>query len=153
MCNCKSAIAEVVNNAIFNQIENDIKQFELKLQTEKPKDNTKIINQLQKQLNELESQQDELYTLLEKKIYTEKIFVQRNTKIEKQIEDVKTELKKLKIEKPKNESEKIVTLKNVMEKLKDDSVDVKMKNHFLKAIIEKIVYTHNDEIELEIFYK
>lgn len=153
-CNCKSAICSEVDEAIFNQIESDIKHFEIVLESEKPKDNSKIIAQLQKQLKELEGQQDELYTLLEKKIYTEKIFVQRHTKLENEIEAIKTELKieKSKQVKPKDESEKIITLKTVMEKLKDKSVDVKAKNDLLKSIIQKIEYTHDNEITLEIFY-
>lgn len=70
------------------------------------------------------------------------IFKQLNEAVLKEKEDIKEALEKLRAEAPQKLSyeEKIYTFRKAVELIKDESVDVKAKNDFLKGIFEKITF-------------
>lgn len=150
-CKLPTIKHDVVINAILSDIENQVKHLEVKIKNEKQNDNQIIINALKKELKELKEREDNLHDLLERKIYSEEKFLERNEKLQSEIAIVQNnltnELQKQSV--PIDHKEKIVTLKNVIEKLKDDNLDAETKNKFYKSIIEKITYNGD---RIEIFY-
>ena len=78
------------------------------------------------------------------------IFKQLNEKVLKDKEDVKNTLEKMISSAPKKVDfeQKIYTFKNAIEYLKDDEVDVEIKNAYLKDIIEKITVYRDKAVRL-----
>lgn len=152
LCKLPNIKYSTVEDLVLSDIENQVKHLEVKIKKEDSKnDNDLIIKALQKELKELKEREDNLHDYFERKIYSEEKFIERNSKLQKEISVVQnnltTELQKQSI--PINHEEKIVTLKNVIEKLKDDNLSAEAKNNFYKSIIEKITYNGD---EIEIFY-
>lgn len=156
VCKVKSCNFEVVYNTLISALELEIKDFEFKLTNEyeiqKQQDKKKQLAILKKELEALEEQQEELYNLLERKVYTEKVFMKRNAKIQTQIEELETKMQQLEVVKEINYSERIIKLKDVILALKDDNVDAKSKNDMLKEVIERIDYSvENGKVILEVY--
>lgn len=102
----------------------------------------KQLEKLNKELAELHDQEANQYELLEKRIYTEEIFLKRNKEINVRIENLKSQIYNLKQTTPKevNYGEKVVKLKDAIAGIKDDSISVEARNKLLKSIIEKIEF-------------
>lgn len=156
VCKVKSCNFEVVYNTLISALELEVKEFEFKLSNEyevqKQQDQKKQIKLLQKELEVLEEQLEEMYTLLERKVYTEKIFLKRSSKVQIEIEEIENKIEELSKIEEVNYSERIVKLKDVIQALKSDSVDAKIKNDMLKEVIERIDYSvENGRIVLEVY--
>ena len=102
----------------------------------------KQIEKLNKELTALRDQEQKQYDLLEKGIYSEDKFLERNQKLVAEMEELKTKIFNAKKELPKeiNYEEKIVKLKDAINCLRDDEMSPKAKNLLLKAIIDRIEY-------------
>jgi hypothetical protein len=80
---------------------------------------------------------------LETGIYTNEVFLERNSALRVKIsscDNLLTEAKK-NLPKAVDYEEKIRTLKEAVASLDDDTISVEQKNILLKAIIKKIEYT------------
>lgn len=100
----------------------------------------------------MEEQQEELHNLLERKVYSEKVFMKRNAKIQSEIDEPELKLEEAIVIEDVNYSERIIKLKDVIEKLQDDSINAKHKNDFLKEVITRVDYSIvNGEIVLEVY--
>lgn len=152
-CGSRSSSSENVILAVIDSVTSIITEFELKLES-KNTDNTEvydnIIAGLEKELDKLEIRQNELYNLLEEKIYSREVFVERNNLLANQRQILNEKLENVKSMKPTiiNYEERIVQFKKVIELLKDSGVEAAEKNKWLKNLIEKIEYstipTEND---------
>ena len=102
-----------------------------------------IVDRLEKQMADLKAQEAKQYDLLETGIYTNEVFLERNTALRVKISDCDKLLKEAKKNLPKavDYEEKIRTLKEAVASLDDDTVSVVQKNILLKAVIKKIEYT------------
>ena len=121
-----------------------------------------MVGIIEKELEKLKKNRTRLFDYLEEGIYTKEEFVERKSILTANIEELE---KQLETEKAKEAEEikyeeKIITLNQVIESLKDDSVDAKHKNDFLKEIIDRIDYECEDlginkggKIYLDIFLK
>lgn len=155
-CKVRSCFFDDVYQAIINALEIELEDFEFKLtndyEIEKVKENEKIITNMKKELEELEDQQEEMHNLLEKKIYNEKTFIKRNSKIQNQIDELEERIKSMKQVEKVDYTEKIIKLKDVIEALKNESVDAKHKNNLLKETLERIDYSVSEkQIIIEIW--
>lgn len=105
----------------------------------------KLINDVKKELQDLEKRQDDLYELLETKVYTKDIFLKRNQHLAEERTVLEERLKYLKENtvKPIDYQEKIYQFKDIIKTLKNDEIDAKEKNALLKSVIEKIYYFRN----------
>ena len=82
----------------------------------------------------------------ERKIYSLEEFVERREKLNARIDSIKQQLE---VEKSQNNKTidyqaKIITYKKAIETLKDETIDAKKKNDFLKEIIDHIDYECED---------
>lgn len=103
-----------------------------------------ILLSLQKQLNELKTQEEKQYEFLEKGIYSEEVFDKRNAALQEKIKTLKLQIQTEKNNIPKeiDFSEKIMTLKKAIAMLKDDSKKAEEVNRFLKTIIKRVEYSN-----------
>lgn len=159
ICHTKSILADELINNLITSLEQMIVDFEFKV-----KSNNKayidiyeqrIVN-LQKELDRIEEKQNELYDLLESKIYTRDVFIKRNDKLSIERKKAQKELRKAQENAPEkiNYKDKIVKFKNVIELLRDDDVETETKNYALKEIIERIDYDMiDDKVKLIITLK
>ena len=102
-----------------------------------------LVDRLEKQMVDLRAQEAKQYDLLETGIYTNEVFLERNSALRVKISDCDNLLKEAKKNLPKavDYEEKIRTLKEAVASLDDDTVSVRRKNELLKAIIKRIEYT------------
>lgn len=135
------------------------------LETNLPIDNPypNLIEETEKKLKSLEEQENELDTLLEKKIYTLEKYIKRSNIIEADILKIKEILKNLIEENDRissilsNTQDKIEIITNVCD-LYNISTDVATKNKLLKSIIKETYYTRKErkymgEFKMEIVFK
>lgn len=156
LCKVKSTIFDDVYLAIINALEAKLDNFEFMLtndyEIQKAKENERVLKAMRRELEELEEQQEELYNLLEKKIYDEKTFMKRNGKLQPKIDDLEMRIKGFRQVETVDYTERVVKLKDVIEALKDEDIDALHKNNLLKEAVERIDYSVVDgEVLLEVY--
>ena len=102
-----------------------------------------LIDRLEKQMAELKAQEVKQYDLLETGIYSNELFLERNTALREKITICFKQLEEAKKNQPKaiDYEEKIRTLKEAIAALDDDSIPAEKKNRLLKALIKPMEYT------------
>ena len=147
-CGSKSAPVDEVIEAVIFALENEeLPNLEVKLKNDDGKSyviQQKQIKKMKEELEEMIEQEQNQYILLEKKIYTEEIFLQRNKALNAEMEELKTRIFEASKILPKevDYEGKILTLKKAISALRDDSISVEAKNKLLKTIIKRIDYEY-----------
>lgn len=148
-CGMKSSTFDEVYNAVVESLNIIINDFEIKIKngdTNIYEIKKNMIKNLENDLEKLEERQEELYDLLENKIYTKEIFIKRNEKLDKERKELQEKIKNAKTSLPAfNLEEKMMQLKDVFNALTDSNVSPKNKNMLLKTIITQIDYSRNSE--------
>ncbi len=165
-CKMKSSPTNEVIDALILGLKAHIKDFEIKMTNEYEIENNKkqheMVGIIEKELEKLKKNRTRLFDYLEEGIYTKEEFVERKSILTTNIEELEKQLETEKAKEAEeiNYEEKIITLNQVIESLKNDSVDAKHKNDFLKEIIDHIDYECEDlginkggKIYLDIFLK
>jgi len=150
---CKNVSAKLsdVEDAILDALKKLLAEYRVQVGTNVNPDDTilTVINNkiqlLEKQLRETKQQLNKVYDLLEKEIYTTEQFFERSGVLNKQIEELNTDIEKLKNE-YKNEELRIQKRTEIIPKLENIiNIYAKMptaqaKNEVLKEVIEKVEY-------------
>ena len=165
-CKMKSAPVEDVIEGVISGLKEHIKDFEFKMTNEYEIENNKkqheIVELMEKELEKLKKSRVKLFEYLEDEIYTKEEFVERKSILTVRIDELEEQLEVQKENEPEeiNYEEKIITFNEVIESLKDDSIEAKEKNDLLKEIIDHIDYECEDlgrnkggNIHLDIFLK
>ena len=102
-----------------------------------------IIDRLEKQMADFKAQEAKQYDLLETGIYTNEVFLARNTALREKMVACSNQIAEAKKNMPQaiDYAGKIITLKEAVEAIDDDTVPVDKKNRLLKAVIKEIKYT------------
>lgn len=102
-----------------------------------------LISRLEKQMTEYKAQETKQYDLLETGIYSNDVFIERNTALREKITQCAEQLAEAKKNLPAaiNYEEKIITLKAAIEALDDNTATLEQRNRLLKAIIKEMEYT------------
>jgi hypothetical protein len=102
----------------------------------------KQLDKLNAELIELQKQESKQYDLLEKGIYSEEKFIERNKALLAEMEALKTNIFNVKKEIPKevDYAERIVRLTDAIAALRNDDLTPLEKNKILKVIIDRIEY-------------
>lgn len=143
----KSSLAEEVQDAVIVALE----------QSELPKLRAKLANgegdaaaiqkrriaKLAKQMEDYRGQEDKQYELLETGKYTQAVFDRRNAALREKMEACEAEMRQARAAMPKNVdySERIVSLENAIEALRDPELSTNEKNRTLRAVVERIEYS------------
>lgn len=148
-CNNKSTNVEQVYKAIEESLIETLEGYKIKLAEEvksPSNENELIIKSLEKKFDELKKRQNEICDFLEKGLYTVEMFLERNKKIQSELERVTSALTAAKDYVPlvKQYESKIIGLTEAINALKDDNVSIKSKNNLLKNVIKVIKYEKNE---------
>ena len=102
-----------------------------------------LIERLEKQMAEYKTQEAKQYDLLETGIYTNELFLERNTALREKIASCSNQIAEAKKNMPQavDYAGKIISLKEAVDALDDDTVPPDKKNRLLKAVIKEIEYT------------
>ena len=102
-----------------------------------------LVDRLEKQMADFKTQEAKQYDLLETGIYTNEVFLERNTALREKIELCATQLAEAKKSLPQavDYEAKIIMLKEAIDSLDDDTIPIDKKNRLLKAVIKQIEYT------------
>ena len=119
-----------------------------------------MVDRLEKQMADYRKQEAKQYDLLETGIYTNDVFLERNTALREKISICSNQLAEArkKIPQAVDYEEKILALKEAIAVMDDDKVSMERKNILLKAIIKKIEYSSDkgqplgvNEFKLRVF--
>ena len=102
-----------------------------------------LIARLEKQMGEYKTQEAKQYDLLETGIYSDEVFIERNSALRAKITQCAEQLAIARGNLPSaiNYEEKIISLKAAIEAIDDNSKTVEQKNKLLKAVIKEMEYT------------
>ena len=102
-----------------------------------------IVERLEKQMADFKVQEAKQYDLLETGIYTNELFLERNAALREKIVACSNQIAEAKKNMPQDidYEGKVITLKEAIEAIDDDTVPVDKKNRLLKAVIKEIKYT------------
>lgn len=147
-CGSKSApIDEVLNALICSLATVQLPDLEVHLKNNSGKSVAIQKKQLQKlsaEMEELKKQENKQYEFLEKGIYTEEKFIERNKALLDEMEELKKRIFNAKKDIPKeiDYADKIVKLEKAIAALNDEEMSIETKNKLIRAIIEKIEYEY-----------
>lgn len=145
-CNTKSVKMEEVFEAVIIALENEkLPELEVHLKNDDGLSaaiQKKQLDKLNADLEELHKQETKQYDLLEKGIYSEEKFLERNKALLAEMDALKTQIFNAKKEIPKevDYAERIVKLKDAIAALRNDDLSPLEKNKILKVIIDRIEY-------------
>ncbi len=145
ICGNKSATCDDLEQVVIETLTNILNEFKSKLNDKNANYSihSETLNNLKKELNNLDTQQNRLYELLEQGVYTSAVFVMRNEalankrkKLESALAEV-TELSKSYI----NYKEMIISISEAISIIKNPDITPKRKNIFLRSAIKEIIYS------------
>ncbi|NGP43467.1 recombinase family protein [Bacillaceae bacterium SIJ1] len=166
-CGSKSSQLHLVEGRMLQGLRAWMKDYSVEVGEVKPTDDTEVVKQslaaAEKELEELRKQQDNLYTFLERGIYDEDTFLERQAKVadrisrtERRITDSKQEIRDLH---RRNEAKNniIPQIQNVLDAYHMTD-NVYEKNNLLKAVLNKAVYKKEkgwskERFDLDLFPK
>ena len=102
-----------------------------------------LVDRLEKQMADFKTQEAKQYDLLETGIYTNEVFLERNAALREKITACSAQLAEARKNLPQaiDYAGAIITLKEAVEAIDDDTVPADKKNRLLKAAIKEIEYT------------
>lgn len=160
ICKVKSVLYGDVLKAVEYSLRMYIEDFQLKVDNLPDVDEDTITGQLEalrKELSKAEKKLAKAFDDYEDGIYTANEFVERKAKHKAKIEAIKEQMEALEDSVPEKEAyeEKIISLSDALSALLDEGLDADVKNEYLKAIIEKIEFSreNDDEFILDVTLK
>lgn len=147
-CKKNSIHQPVVMDALIEVLEKDIADCQFKMEAKEDHSEVlhheAVIQSLEAELVKMEKRKRKLLDSWESEdgMYTKDEFIERKQMYTKNIDDLKTKIAEAKENAPApvDYSEQITTLHAVINCIKNEDVDAKTKNVFLKRFIEKITY-------------
>lgn len=116
-----------------------IQDFEVKIENEPIEIETNTIDILEKELETCNKIKEALMDYLEKKIYTPNEYIERKEKVVAKIRNIEMQLEAEQQKQKAIDYEEIVsTYRKALETFKDETVSAKVKNDYLKGIIDRI---------------
>lgn len=164
---CKSSKETDLTKALIIALEKEELPF-LEQQLKKEKGDSvelhkNLLSTLEKQILELNTQEEKQYELLEKGIYTEEVFEKRNKAIQEKRLALKKQIEDVRFATPKkiDYGKKVSDLKKAIASLKSTAITPEEKNKLLKAVIKRIEYSsdaaknkyNTTNIQLDIFLR
>lgn len=153
--------------AVVSALKIHLEDYEIKLGNDNgnsAKLQENILKGLRKDLINLETQQNKLYELLERGLYTDEVFIQRNKALAQRRQELKAAIETQEQEIPKtiDYQEKIHKLSQAIEAIENQNISAGEKNTLLKSFIRRIEYYADNnqkgnrwkttDFELEIFF-
>lgn len=146
LCQKKSLPMDEVVDAFVDVMTQTIDDTEIK---RKSADNTAeiekhrlLLETMEAELAKQERKRRKLFQDYEDEVYSRDEFIERKQVYNESIEKIKKQIQETQnaFPEPVDFSEKITTLHNIIDKIKDPEISAKQKNDFLKQFIDKITY-------------
>ena len=160
LCKVKSVLASDVFNALEHSLKMYIEEFETKIDNMPDVDENTIqaqLDTLQAEKRKIEKKMAKLFDAWEDEKISDNEFVQRKAVNNAKIEAIDKQMDELEDTIPEKEEyqEKIMSLTEALATFTDEQLDAEVKNHYLKAVIDKIEFTreNNDEFILDVYIK
>ena len=160
VCKVKSVLASDVYNALAHSLQMYIEDFEMKIDNMPEVDENTIqaqLDLLQAEKRKIERKMAKLFDAWEDEKISDNEFVQRKAVNNERIEAINKQMDDLEDSIPEKEEyqEKIMRLTEALDSLQDENLDAEVKNHYLKAVLDKIEFTreNNDEFILDVYVK
>ena len=160
ICKVKSVVASDVIDAVIHSLKLYIESYELELDNLPDVDENTIAEQLealQKEIRKIEKKLSKLFDAWEDEKISDNDFVERKAKHNKSIEDIKKQMDDLEESIPEQEEfqDKIMLLHEALDAIQDRTLDAEVQNHVLKAIVDKIEFSreNNGEFILDVYLK
>lgn len=139
-------VSEVEDAILFALEQAELPALELKVQNgdgKAAKIQQKLLEKLEKQMQEYHAQEEKQFDLLETGMYSQDLFDRRNAALRDKMEECQKQIYHAKASMPKdvNYEEKVMELKAAIEMLKDPEATPLQKNKSLKTIVDRIEYT------------
>lgn len=159
-CKVKSAALDDVMNAFIHGLKLSIDDFQTKVDNQGLIDENDVLKQiemLQKEERKINKVLSKIFDDYEAGVYTANEFVQRKSKHNERLESISRQIEELEKAIPEKTAyeEKIYSLHEALDMLNDSTIEADIKNEYLKAFIEKIEYSRddNDSFNLDIYFK
>jgi DNA invertase Pin-like site-specific DNA recombinase len=147
MCDCKGHVTEDVENIVVNEMKKWLNGYLIELNTDDTIQDNSLevaLDLLQKELEDLHEQQNNICELLETKVYTVQMFTKRNSALQTDIDRIESSIKDLKDQIFNQQKDKIVqnNIVPATQYLLDnyDMLTAKEKNDLWKEVLERITY-------------
>lgn len=145
-CHNKSALYSEFEAEVVRSINESISELEAQFRSgEQPtvRIQENLVAGLRRELIEIEKQQDKLYELLERGIYTEPIFLQRNVALAEKRNATQAAIERASITMTTRADiqERIVKLREAVTCIQNHELPPKVKNELLKVVIKEIRYS------------
>ena len=146
LCKKKSLPVVDVMDALVEGLQAYIADYEIKMKNDSNKAERirhfEIIESMEAELEKQERKRKKLFDDYEDEVYTRDEFLERKQIYVQLIDDLKAQIQQAKENLPEavDYSEKIVTLHQMIEMIRNPEVDAKAKNDFLREYIEDIKY-------------
>ena len=153
-CDNISSALDLVESHVLKMLKQWLIQYRVRYNTAKTTSNAqedlqrKALQAAETELSKLEKQRDNIYDLLEKKVYTTDVFLERTKSIDNKIQQSKENITRISGEIQRNtrmeQDRKIIIprTEHVLTEYPKAKTPAE-KNDLLKSVIEKVVYTKN----------
>ena len=160
LCKVKSVLASDVFNALTHALKMYIEDFEMKIDNLPDVDENTIqvqLDALQAEKRKIEKKMAKLFDAWEDEKISDNEFVQRKAVNNAKIEAIDKQMEELEESIPEKEEyqEMVMRLTEALDSITDETLDAEIKNYYLKAVIDKIEFTreNNDEFILDLYLK
>ena len=159
-CKVKSATLADIMDAFVYGLKLSIDDFQVKVDNTGIVDEDDILKQIQtleKEKKKIEKTLSRIFDDYEDGVYTANEFVQRKAKHNSRLESIEKEIAELENTIPEKTEyeERIFSLYQALDMLKDNNINADLKNEYLKAFIDKVEYSreNGEEFILDIYFK
>ncbi len=143
----KSAPVDDVLSAVIYALENsELPALQTKLSNgdgDARKIQERMLAKLEKEMDEYRERKERLFEFLENGTYTPDVFDERSAKLRAKMDECQAAIYRTKSTMPDHVdyAERIITLQNAIDLLKDPNASAKEQNKLLKLIVDRIEYT------------
>ena len=146
MCMKSARLTDVIEATIHALEEAELPELKARLENGDGKAvaiQKRMLERLEKQMEEYRQQEEKQYDLLETGKYTQALFDRRNAALRQKMEDCQKQIFDAKQTMPKevDYAERITTLEEAIAALKDNTVPCQEQNRLLKEIVDRIDMT------------
>lgn len=150
LCTVKSVIYTDLHAAVVRALQIHKHDFEVKLRSTDERSilarHNGMIEAVSREIENLKRQRVRLFDLFEREVYAEDDFVERKALLDKRKKAAEKQLLKLEATRPEpvDYEDKIIKLSDAIDALQDGSATPDEQNRYLKAIIESIEFSRED---------
>lgn len=151
-CKVKSVVAQDVIDAVIHGLKMYIEEFEIKLDGISDVDESSVekeIADLNAEIRKTEKKLNKLFVGWEDDAISDNEFVLRKSIHNTTIENLRKQIRELEIAVPEKEEyeDKLYKLHDCLDAMLNDDVEVKIKNMYMKELVDKIAFSRENKEE------